>query len=410
MSPTTSSSSNSHDIPGHQRVHRSQPTVAGRLKRRPGAGNLRARYIQDAPESPVAPAIFSSPLFTDGEDQYLYIDDLGSGAESIAHRVLHVQTGEERVRKVSRRHFTQDEAEFTADIEARALALVQTTAKARGVPQPNIVYLHSKQDILMGREPVPRYARVAYSRLCNGGDLSELRSACARLGLTVPPTLTLRLIRQVSEALQFLSTCSPAIEHGDLHDGNIFLHWARGSLLPDFYVGDFGMAVFRHSQSRFEDCFSEGIREMPNRGLGSSDLDFVQSLAAMFSNLSRPGPRHSRSEEILSRVEAELGVRRPALPYDFARVISLASSAGPSSDEDRAELEQLRSALGHVASASPRRPLCYDSHDEALSSIKTRTLDGPFKLARVSLDTEIPQVLEVSEESHHFPPTYIPRV
>lgn len=178
-------------------------------------------------------------LFLDGEDQYLFVKNLGFGENSQAQLVLHLQTGELRVRKVSRTYLDEDEKN-TEDRE-KVLFYLQEQAAKLGI-QPHIGHLFSANDVPAAQGAGKgKWSRVAYLRYYNGGDVCQLYDAYDQRGQEMPSSLILRLLKQVVYALYFTTTCG--VLHADLHDGNIFIHHnpALGGR-PDFYMADFGAA------------------------------------------------------------------------------------------------------------------------------------------------------------------------
>lgn len=178
-------------------------------------------------------------LFLDGEDQYLFVKNLGSGAYSQAQLVLHLPTGELRVRKVSRRHL--DEPEKQKEDREKVLFYLQEQATKLGV-QPHIAHLFSAHDVPAAQGAGEgKWSRVAYMRYYNGGDVCQLYEAYDASGQAMPSSMILRLLKQVVCALYFTSTCG--VLHADLHDGNILIHHHRAlDGRPDFYIADFGAA------------------------------------------------------------------------------------------------------------------------------------------------------------------------
>ncbi|KAK7698537.1 hypothetical protein SLS64_012405 [Diaporthe eres] len=176
-------------------------------------------------------------LFLDAGDQYLFVKDLGYGAHSQAQLVQHLQTGELRVRKVSRRHL--DEKEKKKEDREKVLFYLQEQAAKLGI-QPHIAHLFSANDVPAAEGASKgKWSRVAYMRYCNGGDVCQLYDAYEDSGQAMPSSLILRLLKQVVYALYFTSTCG--VLHADLHDGNILIHHDRAlGGRPDFYVADFG--------------------------------------------------------------------------------------------------------------------------------------------------------------------------
>lgn len=192
-------------------------------------------------------------LFLDGEDQYLFVKNLGFGVYSQAQLVLHLQTGELRVRKVSRRQL--DEQQMKKEDREKVLFYLQEQAAKLGI-QPHIAHLFSANDVPAAQgADEGKWSRVAYLRYYNGGDVCHLYEAYEGCGQRMPSSLILRMLKQVVYALYFTSTCG--VLHADLHDGNILIHHNRAlGGRPDFYVADFGAAErgpLTHNLIRYKD-------------------------------------------------------------------------------------------------------------------------------------------------------------
>ncbi|KAK4031786.1 hypothetical protein C8A01DRAFT_51253 [Parachaetomium inaequale] len=194
---------------------------------------------------------------------YIYNRELAVGAQSNVQLVTNVSTHEVVVRKVSRhRRDLKDESDLATmprDNELRILDRLNSIRHNSVYPQPGLTprwtTCISHEDLaIMSTGPRPRLqcAQVSYWKLCNGSDLADLSSRWYRgefgkemLGHVFPVCLVARCIAQVCETLHFMYQAGPeAVYHNDLHLGNIFLHYDSRSNggLPDFYLGDFGLA------------------------------------------------------------------------------------------------------------------------------------------------------------------------
>lgn len=178
-------------------------------------------------------------LFLDGADQYLFVKNLGFGAKSQAQLVLHLQTGELRVRKVSLKPLNENETKV--EDKEKVLFYLQQEAAKLGL-QPHMAHLFSATDVPAAPgKGKGKWARVSYMKYYNGGDVCQLYEAYDESGQGMPSSMILRLLKQVVCALYFASTYG--VLHADLHDGNILIHC--NSVLggrPEFYIADFGEA------------------------------------------------------------------------------------------------------------------------------------------------------------------------
>lgn len=79
-------------------------------------------------------------LFLDGADQYLFVKNLDCGAHSQAQLVIHLQSGELRVQKVSLKRLNNQDKE--KEDGEKVLFYLQEQAVKLGI-QPHIVHLFS---------------------------------------------------------------------------------------------------------------------------------------------------------------------------------------------------------------------------------------------------------------------------
>lgn len=203
-----------------------------------------------------------SHMFIDGADQYLFVKNLELGSCSQAQLVLHLQTGELRVRKVSREHLDEDEKK--SEDREKVLFYLQQQAQKLGI-QPHIAQLFSTNDVPAAQGAGEgKWSRVLYMPYYNGGDVCQLYEAYNESGQQMPSSLILRLLKQVVCALYFVSTYG--VLHGDLHDGNILIHYNRAlGGLPEFYIADFGAAehgALTNPMNRFTDDVYQLCRDL----------------------------------------------------------------------------------------------------------------------------------------------------
>lgn len=74
-------------------------------------------------------------LFVDGQDEYLFVKTLGCGPNSQAQLVLHLQTGELRVRKVTLRHLDKHMKKSEDKEKVIFYQQDQATSRARSTAQ-----------------------------------------------------------------------------------------------------------------------------------------------------------------------------------------------------------------------------------------------------------------------------------
>lgn len=348
-------------------------------------------------------------LFVDEDDQYLFVKNLGSGAQSYAQLVWHLQSGELRVRKVSVRRLSHTEKEKD-DTERDLLTKLQERARETNL-QPNIVRIFSGGDVPARQEQAEgpqKWHRVIWMSYMNGGHLNDFRIGCNERGLTVPRLIILRLVQQVASALQFMYA-KPAVLHRDMHSANIFLNWAGDSDLPDFCIGDFGQAIQADDDGGFK-LWDGHVKELFEEGVQPYEQD-VQSLrshakALLACPLGRAKKGSMGAEpDIVKQVMSKLDeIANPAMtpgsPPDLTGLLDLISSASalPSGSHDIADFK-----FGSQ-DANSLIPMYHNTVDECL---QVKQIHGPWHCAKVSLSVDLgkvlPGILEISERTHHRP-------
>ncbi|KAK3298804.1 uncharacterized protein B0H64DRAFT_472030 [Chaetomium fimeti] len=195
---------------------------------------------------------------TDGR-RFLFIRNIGYGAESVAQLVKDVKTDMNLVRKVAhqrrlrlgRSNVGETRRQLKKPNEIRIVDAIRKTFKAPEVGFPCYIvdcygheYIESKHQDLVGRS---MYHSVSYWKLCNGGSLKRRWERPAIDTQCIPTSIFARMIRQVLSTFHWMYTAGPdPLYHRDAHAGNIWINWRRDTILPDFYVGDFGSARFAH--------------------------------------------------------------------------------------------------------------------------------------------------------------------
>ncbi|KAG8161391.1 hypothetical protein KVR01_008378 [Diaporthe batatas] len=351
-------------------------------------------------------------LFIDGEDQYLLIKTIGSGADAIAQLVLHVQTGELVVRKVGNVLLNEDQ--IHREDPERVLFALQSQARERGV-QPSISHLQSADEV-----PTPQkregqellYHRVKYYDYYNGGTLEDFWHACTTKNLPPPPSLILTMVRDLSQALDFMYSMKPFVIHGDLHWGNIFLHWNDKDISagPRFVLGDFGRSTWGRARAGARFGLVMDIRRV---WLDVCDfLDFLDFepgaglLRRVWLDVSdlldfEPGGGLQRElKQFLEKIiEPELNRLAHGsashLP-DLTRLLDLLSTAPAANPPDMGHFMVTRE------SQSTLSPLLYDTHLEAQTA---RGIHGPWHVGEVSINrsTSKLSVINVSPDTFHRP-------
>ena len=223
-------------------------------------------------------------MFKSGSRRFLFIRHFGSGVESVAQLVEDLDTGETLIRKVTasrlqQQHTVGEDPRLKKPNEIRILDAIRDSFRAPDPRYPPYIaecyghdYIKSKDT---GSTGWPKYSSVSYWKLYNGGSVTERWLT----GEITPPLMAVaRMIHQVLSTLQYLCTAGKKpIYHGDIHLGNVWVHWKADTLLPDFYLGDF-------EDARFADSKYKPLPLQDNAMIGApvSDLyDFWQSLDSL---------------------------------------------------------------------------------------------------------------------------------
>ena len=318
-------------------------------------------------------------LFFDGDDQYVFIKSLGEGRSSQAQLVLHVQSRELRVRKVS--HLPLDYEATKIEDREKVLFFLQEQAANRGV-QPHISCLYSTSDVPAASTGENRalWSRVCYSKYYNGGTVGVLHRAYSHMRQSIPSTTIWRLMTQLVDALHFVSTCGDGVLHSDIHSDNIFLHY--DGRLPNFYLGDFGNADY-------------GTLADPRRYRND-----VKSLALYLRRwlFVSPGPEPSERDKLWQYLYF---VVRPALKNlntyrklpDLKPILEILRNAPAGPPESLPEWMDRRDE-------DARLPTFYTYEDECLDAVG---VDGPWHVAKVSIGIhkKLFTVLDVSPETYN---------
>ena len=148
----------------------------------------------------------------------LHVSYLGSGCQGTASLVRCVKTGKVQVRKTG-----LYDAEDYDDNEGQWSSEVSNYRPHVGINKL-IAFAHHPNSFKIQAALITKH--------CNGKDLRHLFHSYNDLELMVPEALIWRYLHQIMEALHYLHReCRPAISHGDIFAGNIFVDWPHRS--PD---------------------------------------------------------------------------------------------------------------------------------------------------------------------------------
>jgi serine/threonine protein kinase len=336
-------------------------------------------------------------LFLDGDDQYVFIKLLGQGLSSQAQLVLHVQTGELRVRKVSHQPLKHEDTKI--EDREKVLFYLQEQAAMRQV-HPHISYLYSAGDVPAagsttgGDEDSTLWSRVSYSKYYNGGTVGDLYRAYAEMGMAIPSTTIWRLMTQLVDALQFMSTCGGAgVLHADLHCENIWLHYdGPTGGVPDFYLGDFGNSHY-------------GSRLLQNPKRYGCDVKELKSYLKTWLFVCA-GPEPEKRDNLWQYLYFDIYPALKRLHDDSRRGTGKLPDLQPIADllkvAPRGPRESLPPWMVDPRPEDARLPPFYTFQDECLDAAK---VNGPWHVAKVSITRlgvheRLLTVLDVSPETH----------
>lgn len=308
------------------------------------------------------------PVFKEMHDEYIFIRELGEGAQASAQLVLHLQSGEYRVRKA----FNAMKPGKAATHEADILQILQVKA-SEVRSSPNVVTFH-------GSSP-----GVVYLGFCNGGDLSELSE-------NTPASVIYRLVAQVTRTLVFMH--QNGVAHNDLHSGNVFVHYPEDVSLPEFYIGDFGHSTFQDepvSPPTSDPWFAMEMLDILQRGsqvsFGDSYVQELKALGAALSEEANSYNDHAPCESSAGFVNGNVASLRRML-----NLAEQASAKNPMSIED----------LQYLPRPDSPSITYFDSVEACMRS--DIQLQGPFQMAEVRVDSNgvIQALARVDDEIHNL--------
>lgn len=200
-------------------------------------------------------------------NSYLFLRKLAAGAQSKVQLVVDISTREVVVRKVSREHLTlpstPDLTRAPEDREVRILRVLNSLVQNNPplyegqvlIPRWANCLSHEVHAVPFphidpNQPPQLQCLRVSYWSLCNASSVADWARMWRENNVSAlfPVSFVARCIAQVCETLHVMYQLGPeAVYHCDLHLANVFVHFdltggAGGSVLPEFYVGDFGCA------------------------------------------------------------------------------------------------------------------------------------------------------------------------
>ncbi|KAJ9161290.1 hypothetical protein NKR19_g2425 [Coniochaeta hoffmannii] len=328
--------------------------------------------------------------------------DLGRGNRGVAQLVRNTQTGELVVRKASDPpNRAPPGFPLSTDLEASVTDYLASGFPNEG-PRPNIAELLGYSIVRYpstGPTGCDKISHVTYWKYYNLGQLLSFLTAWSGAGKKTFEihgfALVARFAHQTLNALAYMY--SRGIEHGDLHNRNIFVHLEPGSDLPDFYIGDFDHARVSSTLAK----------EQHNDNFGSrSDLHELSTnieTLMFYANSCKPAKGEQCPElwnirdelhQLADYFDAQKGsIRRLAEPGDLIALAQRAMEA-----EKRYLAKQLRRAGPSpcVPASSTRQPCLW--REETLMSNQFEPVVGPWHIARMDLKTY--RVLEVEHETY----------
>jgi serine/threonine protein kinase len=336
-------------------------------------------------------------VFRQNGEDYLYIDQIGAGARGIVQLVQNTRTGELVVRKVSHpRLQAPRDTPLAVDLEAAVADYIKSNCPGRG-PRINIAELLGHTVVRYPARSTTgndKISHISYWKYYNLGNLSKfLQSQAGQKTITF--ALVARFIHQTLTAVALMY--SLGIEHGDLHNRNIFLHLEPGSDAPDFYVGDFDHVRVSSSLAEIQHEKVEGC---------TSDL------AALYANIQRLmffanglKPARLTEYEDLRSIKKDLGVlhTRFAAKQGSIRPLPqpedlLALAARAKEVEIRYRAEQPLGLGASPCSTLVRAPKARYYEKQALMSQTFEAVVGPWHIAQIDIKNR--EILEIEEKTH----------
>ncbi|OQV05685.1 Protein kinase domain-containing protein [Cladophialophora immunda] len=176
-------------------------------------------------------------IFFPEADGYLFCGPLGKGAEGFTSVVRSIVDNQNYVRKKTKA--TSASSSHKEGIYCAEVSLYR--------PHPRIPALVHSQDFQVLPPGHPRAHDFKSTSMlfsyCNGGTLERFLAILERERILAPEVLVWHLLDNLFEAIEHLHRGTTSISHGDLHEGNIYLHFPTPeSRLPEFFIGDLGMA------------------------------------------------------------------------------------------------------------------------------------------------------------------------
>ena len=338
-----------------------------------------------------------SVCYTPANGGYVYIRELGRGAQGTAILVRSMTDGEFYVLKKSYSELEGGEQTPSPEVEFY-----------RPHPRvPKLVYHDAFVDQDLSHIPVPKKINTLVSSYCNLVDLDQLGSKCFDKSGKVDEVLIWRCLGQMLEVIEFLHfQCQPKINHADIGSGNVFAHSPADKRLPDFFLGDFGIAEY--IPEVFDKVAGFGYVVINDYFVTESYFELKSVVWALLNGPTYPlKPKyHTQRKRFETLYSEKLVLCYDALEWFIGDDFKM--------DDYEAELQELRTAVDSEAKAweekstvdfSYLRPgdeldnasLFYDSQEEILNAIVQPP--GPWQAAQV--DTETWELLSVDPVVYH---------
>ena len=257
-------------------------------------------------------------------------------------------------------------------------------------PHSNIPQLIDWLDRIDSQIDGDQLSTTSFWEYCNGNHLLQFLAEAQGLGIPIPEVFIWKLLYQLGTTLDFIHFgCQPAIGQGDLHAGNIFLHWEDdSSVLPEIKLGDFGCAHSPKLTLAYVDfChFYNGLCNIVRQSTPRLSTPYSQELISAidglgdfymhFSCFYRHNTLHPESRRLLrSELTSLLALTKSRYQHALTSI----------SDQDREHMLRLKPN-------NDTRVMMCDSL-EALMSTPYQVPAGPWKV--VEVNSESLEVLRV---------------
>ncbi|KAK0655628.1 hypothetical protein B0T16DRAFT_487113 [Cercophora newfieldiana] len=280
----------------------------------------------------------------------LFTRAFGTGFSNAAQLVRDERTNSALIRRVGKFRLRRDPKNIEKDeflpLMPRGVSMIQylhklaaadrESGKPRFNPWLTKCYEHHLiEDKNQDGDTV--YSSVSYWKLYNGGTFKTMELLQGQTH--VPVAVVARMMWQVLSTLDFMYRApSEPIYHQDLHIENIFIHWEKDGILPDFYVGDWdgaGVSTPIKDLTQFDHALKDVINCLKPRWNREHEENFPQADGE---------PLAKRLEALRLLMEGETSGWSGGSPPDVRHIISAARALEKDCMDPKHSFNELPSA------------------------------------------------------------------